>query len=34
MTKMINNDPEWEMHPTEGPIGMTSAEKILKNIAI
>ena len=27
MTKMINNDPDWEMHPTEGPIGMTSAEK-------
>ena len=27
MTKMINNDPDWEMHPTEGPIGMTSAQK-------
>ena len=26
MTKMINNDPDWEMHPTEGPIGMTSAK--------
>ena len=27
MTKMINNEPDWEMHPTEGPIGMTSAQK-------
>ena len=27
MTKMINNEQDWEMHPTEGPIGMTSAQK-------
>ena len=27
MTKMINKDQDWEMHPTEGPIGMSSAEK-------
>ena len=27
MTKMINNEQDWEMHPTEGPIGMSSAEK-------
>ena len=27
MTKMINTDQDWEMHPTEGPIGMSSAEK-------
>ena len=34
MTKMINNDPDWEMHPTEGPIGMTSAKMIQRNIII
>ena len=27
MTKMINKEQDWEMHPTEGPIGMSSAEK-------
>ena len=27
MTKMINKDQDWEMHPTEGPIGMSSAQK-------
>ena len=27
MAKMINNEKDWEMHPTEGPIGMSSAEK-------
>ena len=27
MTKMINKDQDLEMHPTEGPIGMSSAEK-------
>ena len=27
MSKMINKEQDWEMHPTEGPIGMSSAEK-------
>ena len=27
MNKMINKEQDWEMHPTDGPIGMSSAEK-------
>ena len=27
MDKLIDNEKDWEMHPIEGPIGMSSAEK-------
>ena len=27
LTKKINNESDWEIHPTEGPIGMSSAAK-------
>jgi len=27
INKIINNENDWEMHPTEGPIGMSSASK-------